>query len=344
MLTLDAETGTRGDIAYQALDPSGRWSAPVRVASAVQMPNAGDHAGDDIQLAASGSDLVALWEIPGSGWGGSGPLVCAYSKDGGKHWQRGTSPADDDTTEGHGFVDLAADGEGGFHAVWLDGRSGHQSLYASASHDDGMHWSKDVCLRDMPCECCWNRIIAGAARDLFVLYRDQSPRDMAVAVSLDGGNGWTNHTSLGKFNWDIDMCPHVGGGLALSGGALHAVVWTGKPRAKGLYYLESGNNAKAWTTPIRLGDEKAHHADLAVSADGKRLAAIWDRAEGDGESIYASVSMDQGKSWSDPKRISRADVHAIHPRIVPWQQEGFKAFWTEQAARGKAAFLGTSNL
>jgi hypothetical protein len=309
------------------------------VASDVPVPDYGDHPGDDVQLAAFGSHLVALWQVKGTGWMGCGPIVCSVSSDGGRHWRPGRSPADDGTAGGHGFMDVTADETGVFHAVWLDGRQGHQSLYYARSTDFGATWSKNHLLRDKSCECCWNKITTAGKTGVYVLFRDQKPRDMAMAVSLDGGRTWDLRPSLGGFGWDFNGCPHVGGGLASSPGKLHALVWTGKDDVVGLYYLTS-RNGNQWSRPQRLGDAAARHDDLAASVEG-RLAAVWDAYEGSEFVIEAATSNDNGATWSTPRRLSRAGTRPSHPRVVP-SGNGFEALWTEE--RSGASTLVTAAL
>src|SRR3712207_7239577 len=47
-----------------------------------------------------------------------------------------------------------------------------------------------------------------------LLYRDKNPRDMALVASADAGATWGEPVRVGRFDWDFDGCPHVGGGLA----------------------------------------------------------------------------------------------------------------------------------
>src|SRR5262249_41381481 len=77
--------------------------------------------GEDAQIAAAGRTLVAVWTGGGTGWGGTGPLVTAVSRDGGKSWRRGASPADDASTATHSFIELSAEGTV-FKLAWIDSR------------------------------------------------------------------------------------------------------------------------------------------------------------------------------------------------------------------------------
>ena len=174
----------------------------------------GPHRGTDPQIAATGDHLVAVWTSPGTSKWGTGPLAVAVSRDGGRTWSRGGNPADDNSTDGHGFIDVAADPAGGFHAVWLDGRDGDSGLRV-ASSADGVIWRPNANVDAVTCQCCWNDLAVLGPGRLAVLYRDRDPRDMAVAISEDGARSWERRGVAGEFGWKVDGCPHVGGGLAV---------------------------------------------------------------------------------------------------------------------------------
>lgn len=197
----EAEGGKQW-LRYLRSDNAGRtWSQPVRINAAGAGPY-GLHRGNDAQIAASGDRLVAAWQSEGTGWGGSGPLATAVSRDGGRSWRLGSNPADDGKTEGHGFIDIAADESGGFHLVWLDGRSGDQALYYARSDNGGHAWSSHATLDDLTCECCWNTL-ATSGNQVYALYRDSRPRDMAVTASMNRGNTWRPSTPRGKFQLEV---------------------------------------------------------------------------------------------------------------------------------------------
>ena len=198
----------------RSLDGGRSFGAATRIGAdwaAVHAP----HRGTDPQIAAAGDRVVAVWTSPGTSKWGTGPLAVAVSNDGGRTWSRGGNPADDNSTDGHGFIDVAADPAGGFHAVWLDGRDGDSGLRV-ASSADGVVWRANANVDAVTCQCCWNDLAVLGPGRLAVLYRDRDPRDMAVAVSEDGARSWERRGTAGAFGWKVDGCPHVGGGLAVS--------------------------------------------------------------------------------------------------------------------------------
>ena len=327
----------------RSTDDGATWSAPVRV-DANATPARSPHRGMDAQIVAAGDKLLALWGTAGTGLFGSGPMATALSADGGKTWQPGPNPADDNLTTGHGFADLATDAAGNFHLLWLDSRDGKQGLRAATSTDAGKTWSRNVTVNPAAGECCWNAPAIAPNGTLHALFRDKAPRDMAIATSLDRGLAWSPPVKVGRFDWEFQGCPHVGGSLALrpisaDTYSLHALVWTGAAGKSGAYHLTSNDLGKTWTEPQRIGDSDARRGDLAARPPN-HLAAVWDRVA-DGESIIlASTSADAGKTWSAPKRLSPGTAHAAYPRLIP-TATSFRAFWTETAKDRPATWKTT---
>lgn len=316
--------GRRGDEApsveyLRSDDSGGTWSGPVAVSKGLPAPYRVETG--DVQLAASGKTVLAVWSAKGPGPMGSGPIVAARSEDSGKTWTRVASPAGADLKQGMRFVDLAADASG-FHAVWLDRKAAAQLLYARST-DAGRTWTKPKVLDADACECCWNTL---ADRDgkLLALYRAKDPRDMALFSSPDAGKSWSARAVVGPFGWNANMCPHVGGALASAGARTHALVWTGKTEELGLHHLASEDGGKTWSKPARLGDATARHSDLAASADGA-LAAVWDAKRGKDAVVLVSYSKD-GASWTEPQALA---AKAAYPRVVS-TPAGFRFFWLEK--------------
>jgi BNR/Asp-box repeat protein len=330
LLTGRLESSGERTLSYQvSRDGGASWSASAAVATAANAPQI-FRRGNDAQIAASGGNLVAAWTGKGTGWSGSGPLATAVSRDGGKSWRPGGNPADNAATTTHAFIELAADA-GGFRLVWIDNRDATAGVRTAFSGDGG-RWSANATVDAQTCECCWNSM-AAAGKELFVLYRDASPRDMALAVS--SGGAWRRMGSVGSFNWDINACPEAGGALAVSRSRaqlplLHALVWTGRDDVLGLYHVLSTDGGKSWSRPRRMGGPDARNSDL-VAAPGGAMAAVWDDSAD--QLVRAAVSGDDGKTWSSPRVLSASGVRATHPRVVA-TTSGFRVFWTELTRDG----------
>ena len=308
-------------------DGGEHWTAGVDVGNSAN-PIAGR--GNDVQIAAAGNNVVAIWQIKGE-LPGMGPLESRYSHDSGKTWHIGTNPAADNNGD-QSHIDVIADAKGVFHAVWLADpeENGYQSLRYARSLDGGEHWQASLKLDDSTCSCCWNTLAVASTGELSVLYRDMKPRDMALMQSSDHGVTWHRTGTVGDFKWQFDGCPHIGGGLAIADeGALYSSVWTGLEGKSGLYFLRSGDNGKTWSVPKSTGG-LASHSDIAV--DNQKVAVIWDEREPDGSSIFSAQSEDGGSTWSAPERLSPAGSMAIYPRII-LTAHGFLGMWTEKQSK-----------
>jgi hypothetical protein len=311
------------------------WSEPARVNGKDEELFA-PHPGENPQIAARGDRVLALWSSMRDDK--PGPLVTAYSDDGGKTWKRGPNPASDGADDYHPLPELGA-GPDGFHAVWL-----HRSTYEGpvqqglhAAHSaDGKRWSATETVDQLSCECCWNRVVVGKGR-VGVLYRGAEPRDMKFAGW--SGAQWSEGTQVGRFDWDFGGCPHTGGGLAQSadGKRLHALVWTGLQGQQGLYYVASNDGGASWSDARRLGGEDAVDGDIALAPDG-RLQAVWD----DGAAILGAGSGDGGASWSEPATISDGGERNRHPRTFATTR-GRVTFWM-QGAREATVLKSTAGV
>jgi hypothetical protein len=360
LLTAHRDPGQPAQLRFQRSDDAGQtWSSAVLVAPA-QPPPSPVTRGQDAQIAAAGDIVVAAWTTAGTeDRFGRGPIATALSSDGGRTWTPGPNPADDNSAAGHAFIDLAATDDGAFHIVWLDGRptpseSGQsgkpgKGLRYARSTDGGRTWSANLTLDPATCECCWNTIATAPGGRISVLYRDKTPRDMAVVHSEDAGRTWGAPVRVGRFEWATDTCPHVGGALAFdrSTGELTAwaIAWTargpgnaagGAPtNATGAYLLASPDAGRTWSAPQQLArDPRSWHADLAIH--NGTLAATWDAYTDDGPCAFYTVSRDGGVTWSKAVQLNPLDTSATHPRLIA-TPSGFRAFWSQIPAEGNVA-------
>ena len=309
-------------------DGGATWSSPVVID--VGAPPHAPARHNDLQIAARAEQVLATWSTSGSGFMGSGPLVTAISHDGGRSWSRGANPADDGSDKGHSFVDVSADGTGKLHAVWLDGRGGKQGLITSNSEDQGRSWQANRVLDASTCECCWNTV-SSDGDVVAVLYRAYAPRDMHLLWSRDRGTTWNDSVAAGAFNWAIEACPHVGGGLGWSGAVdhrvLHAVVWTGADGVSGIHHLMTADGGRTWSAPHPFPLPRARQA--SVTGEDDRVVVACTADDGSGTAIWCQSSADGGVSWGLPQRLSPADQQVAHPKLVTTPQ-GIRVFWSRR--------------
>lgn len=317
---------------YKRSTDGGRnWTLPVTVSAPIPAINA--KRGNDIQLAVHGDRIVALMQAKTS-LPGIGPMICLYSEDNGITWKHGANPAqDNDGSQAH--IDLIADKAGVFHAVWLEDpeENGYQSLRYSRSEDGGKSWNQLKTIDDSTCSCCWNTIVNSPLDHLNVLYRNMSPRDMAMVRSTDQGLTWQPLGSVGDFKWQLNGCPHVGGSVDyVSSEAthrLHSLVWTGIPEKAGLYHLASSDHGLTWSAPLRLS---ATGINGDIAHYGRHIVAAWNEINPAGMSIALAATKDNGNVWSEPVLLTSGDNAATQPRLTT-TASGVLAVWTEKPAK-----------
>jgi predicted neuraminidase len=334
-----SKDGKRTELYHQASSDAGKtWSTPAPVGAGQPAPH-GAHRGMDPQVAAYGEKVMAVWMTPGTDMFGGGPMATSLSSDGGKTWEQGPNPADDGSTTGHGFLDVAANAGGDFHLTWLDTRGEKRGLRYARSTDGGTTWSKNDTVDAETCECCWNVLATGPDGRVGILYRDKDPRDMSISWSPAAGT-WSAPVSVGGFRWEFQGCPHVGGGLAAGGEkdspVWHAVVWTGLEDSLGVHHLSSTDAGTTWSKTQRVAGKGASHPDIA--ARGQEVIMVWDTTNEKGSHIEAALSSDGGRSWQMPVRLSNAESNASHPRVVATATGGFLIFWTQRQGEGAATW------
>ena len=308
------------------------WSKPSRVNRPGDRLSA-HHPGENPQFAAMGDRLIAVWtqQRPGSHRGGV--LTTAVSDDGGTTWKPGSAPSP--PKEGsQTFAEFATDGKT-LHMAWLDSRDGRQGLRYARSTDRGETWSADRALAPRTCDCCWNSLAPMADGGVAVFYRGDEPRDMMLLTSRTGDT-WRNHGSVGRFNWQVRACPHVGGALVTRASAIHALAWNGKDEMFGLYYTGSTDAGNTWSRPRKLGYDDARNADLAISTTGE-LHAIWDEAGMRTSTIQRARSTDGGQNWSAAERIA-AGSDVSYPRVAA-TRHGVAVLWLDGSLRRGASIV-----
>lgn len=291
-----------------------------------------------VQIAASGSYLVAVWETKGTGWGKYGPLALALSANGGQTWRPGPPLTQHGEAYEQSFYDIEADDTGGFHLAWFeDGQpepegatSYSPALVAASSADHGATWGTKLVVDDETCTCCASNLLTLPTGKRYVIYRDAVPRDMGLASTAAEGASWRQDGHVGQFAWDFNGCPHVGTGFIAAGERLHATVWTGHPERSGVYYLRSEDGGQSWSAPHRLGSAQAHNSDIAA-LNAKHLLAIWDTAQENNFSIVTMRSNDGGQTWQPPHAVRHSTTPVSWPRTVV-TASGFRVFWIEQQA------------
>ena len=88
------------------------------------------------------------------------------------------------------------------------------------------------------------------------------------------------------------------------------------------------------TYPLGDGDGRGRNTDVAVIPGTSTAAVVWDQpAPAGGQCICARVTIDAGRSWGPPQRLSVEGENASYPRVVS-VNGSFVAMWLCYAQDG----------
>src|SRR5574340_108559 len=300
-------------------DDGGRhFSQPVAVSSDPEEIASDGENRPKIAVARDGTVLLTWTQSLPQKYAGN--IRFARSTDGGRSFSAPITLNDDGRTTSHRFDSLAIDGAGRVAVLWLDARDRDAarekggafsgvSVYLAQSVDNGAHFSANRKLTEHTCECC-RTSLAWTPEGPVALWRNlygSNTRDFALA-NLDTG---TRRRATDD-EWQIDACPHHGGGLAVDArGALHLVWFTQGKTRQGLFYKRIAGGRES--PPLALGNPAAQAGHAAVAAAGSTVLLTWREFDGRGYVAQAMHSTDGGASWSAPQRLAESSGAADYP-------------------------------
>lgn len=271
-----------------------------------------------IAVAADGAVLLTWTQALSRNY--SGNIRFARSADGGKTFTAPMTLNDDGRITSHRFDSLAIDGKGRVAVAWLDARERDAvkekggafsgvSVYTAQSSDNGARFGANRRLADHACECCRTAMVwtdAGPVafwRNLF----GKNTRDFAIANLDTGVVRRATHDE-----WQIDACPHHGGGIAVDGrGVLHLTWFTSGKIRSGLFYQRLEGDTES--PPMGLGNPSAQAGHSSVAAAGSMVVLAWREFDGRTHVAQAMRSDDGGASWHGPIRVAEAAGAADYP-------------------------------
>lgn len=294
------------------------FSAPVRVTPEPETISADGENRPKIAITVDGTVLLTWTQSLPQKY--SGNIRFARSTDGGQRFSAPATLNDDGRITSHRFDSLATDGAGRVAVVWLDARDRDAarekggtfsgvSVYLAQSADTGAHFGANRKLTAHACECC-RTSLAWTAAGPVAFWRNlygANTRDFAI------GNPDTAEVRRATDDeWQIDACPHHGGGIAADGsGALHLVWFTNGKNRQGLFYKRIAGTSES--VPMAIGNPASQAGHAAVAAVGNTVLISWREFDGRAYVAQAMRSDDGGASWSAPIRLAEAAGAADYP-------------------------------
>jgi hypothetical protein len=361
-----ADGGATDIYAAVSRDSGRRFSTPTRVNSTPGDAQVGGEQPPRVALRPRPSaepEIGVLWTSKGNA---GTTLLFATSADGGRSFGR-SSAVIGDAPGNRGWQALAHDGRD-FLAVWLDherlaagtavagGAHQHQAggspSRPAADKPDGVAMAQMSDLRFQAlsggraaravtggvCYCC-KTALAAAGGALFTAWRHVYPgniRDIAFAVSRDGGQTFSVPVRVSEDHWELAGCPDDGPAMAVaSDGRIH-IVWPTAVTDRGqltkaLFHASSADGLRF--TPRRRipTDGVANHPQIAIAPEGG-LVVVWDESGGGSRRVAAArgtVEAD-GQVRFVPQPVGSAE-RAVYPAVTA-TPEGVLLSWTATTA------------
>ena len=300
-------------------------------------------------------EIVVLWVARGA----TPEIKSARSHDGGVSFDRPTTLQSPGAPGDRGWPALAIDGAGAAHAIWLDHRglalrsSGgqvHGDRQGSAGHDtreaaagSALYYASaggaggERSIAGSVCYCCKTALASGPGGALFAAWRHVYPgnvRDIAMAVTRDGGKSFSPPGRVSADGWSIDGCPDDGPAIAVDGGGTVHIVWPtvipGRNPEKALFYASSRDGVH-FTPRLRiptLGSPNPSHPQIAASPDG-RVVVAWDESvSGTRVAAMRDVEIGSGGNPEFGEVLTIAPAGTADHPVVAATDSGFVVVWS----------------
>ena len=305
--------------------------------------------------------IVVVWTAKGQ----SGTrLLTARSDDGGKSFGGVTTVQGSDAPGNRGWESIATLPDGRVVAAWLDHRETAMPAAPSAPmHHEGQAHTGHAMPSDGAaraqlsklyvgsidgseaprivtggvCYCCKTALTATGDGSLYAAWRHVyagNLRDIAFAVSRDGGLSFSPPLRVSEDKWALDGCPENGPAIAVDSEKRVHLVWptlvpgvtAGSEPTLGLFYAVS-SDGRSFSARQRLATEGTpYHATIAVNRAGA-LTVAWDElADGRRRPVYARGA---GGSAAGFVRETIAGASQGSFPVVASAGDGFVLAWTD---------------
>jgi len=312
--------------------------------------------------------IIVVWTTKG---GAGTKLVHARSDDGGKSFSATASVPGSDAAGNRGWEASTAG-----LTIWLDHRElANDSTMAASHHDhqgsgkpDGVAMAQKSKLfvasldgRVAPhsvtggvCYCGKTALVVDGG-SVYAAWRHVYPgnlRDMAFAVSRDGGRTFSAPLRVSEDQWKLEGCPDDGPSMAVDAdGRVHLVWPTLVPGPNGgepsiaIFYAMSPDGSR-FGARFRLPAEGvAHHPRMVLASDGSLVAAWDESSRGSRRVVVARAVVDRlGKPTFKPAVI--AEAAGVYPALAS-TSESVVVVWTSGSQSSdstiKVSRLASSN-
>lgn len=287
-------------------------------------------------------EIIAAWGIgnPNPKNKYSGLIYYAQSFDGGKSWSKAVPLVTDTASYDQRYFDLAVLKNGEAGIIWLDNRTdtdkeGMTVYYAETKGKNGFINEKPI--NNTTCQCCRTDLFVDSKGFIHAAFRDilnDTIRDMAHIVSVDGGKTFSAPKRISPDNWVIDGCPHTGPTMTENQAGLH-FSWFTAGGQSGVYYCNSKDNGAAFS-PRQMLHAEARHPQLTTLENGT-LGMVWDETVRKGPAIHTKIVLHQPALTGQKANqdVTSDSISASYPVLIGNGKKGILVAWV-QASEEKA--------
>lgn len=257
----------------------------------------------------------------------------SYSSDYGKHFSTPVTVNNDNLLAGHSFNELQVSATGDVSIVWLDGRLSYQlrkqgkkangsALFlAQANPSNNQLEFTNQQLANGTCVCCRIDIDVNQKGELAVFWRHifgDNIREFAL-LTLDKKQRQPALVQISQDHWQINGCPHQGGGLSIDQNNRYHLVWFNLgDKGKGIFYASSIDQGKTLTTPLPVGKLTAQASHPHIIQNQQKLDIVWTEFNGTEHQLWLKSSTDNGKTFAPAKQLAQAKFGADRPFLIKY--------------------------
>jgi hypothetical protein len=286
----------------------------------------------------------------------------ARSDDAGRSFGPAVIVPGSDAPGNRGWEAAAADTHGHVNVAWLD----HRELVAGAAqmpamhHDTGAGRLDGVAMAERSklffaaadgsvpphavtrgvCYCCKTALVSGGDGVVYTAWRHVYPgnlRDIAFALSRDGGRTFAAPVRVSEDKWMLEGCPDDGPAMVVDRQNRVHIVWPTLVQQPGadaepalaLFYATS-TDGRTFTPRMRIPTEgMPHHPQAALDAAGG-LAVAWDEATSGTRRVAFAHAPAPGAGGRGPvfvREVLSAAGPALYP-VVAATNDGVVVAWT----------------
>ena len=256
----------------------------------------------------------------------------SYSTDYGKSFSTPLTVNNDNLLTGHSFNEMLVTASGEVNIVWLDSRLSYQLreqgkkangsalFYGSANPREGDISFTNQQLANNTCVCCRIAMDLNQQGELAIFWRHiygDNIREFALLTMNKAAGGQIKPTQISRDYWQINGCPHQGGGINVDERNRYHMVWFNQgDKGKGIFYASSADQGSTLTTPLSIGDFNAQASHPHIQQNNSNVDIVWTQFNGVEHQLWHQQSSNNGKDFGAAKQIATANSGADRPFII----------------------------